>query len=99
MLTVGYKWGSQYEVWSMIEVCRIMLIFIGVFLFQVCTNLITDDSVTKKKNLNYINVWFTADILKRFDNDTMCITIHGWGYHTRTIWAHLEQYAVTWLYN
>ncbi len=26
----------------------------------------------------------------RFNNNTMCITIHGWWYDTRMTWAHLE---------
>ncbi len=34
----------------------------------------------------------------RFNYDTMRITIHGWWYDTRTMWAHLEWYGkIQWL--
>ncbi len=30
----------------------------------------------------------------RFNNESMCITIHSWRYDTKTIRAHLERYNI-----
>ncbi len=47
----------------------------------------------KQKNIFYIVV---RGVKIHFNNDTMCTTIHGWWYNTRTISAHLEQYNMIW---
>ncbi len=88
---------GDYLVWPVASPLRKCLWFsfscLNTF-WMDCQELRSQHSFPPQDDLQILDdpFVFTTGLTIRFNNNTMCIMIHGWWCDTRAIWAHLVQH-------